>query len=98
MDSMCPRDSCDNIKEALSVLGDKWSALLLRLLHDKPYRFCQLEDQLEGISTRTLTNKLDMLLDKQIIQKTKSKECSAHFYELTVKGSALDEVIHAMAA
>ncbi|MFT4532449.1 MAG: DNA-binding HxlR family transcriptional regulator [Candidatus Saccharimonadales bacterium] len=97
MESLCNSDSSENIKEALTILGDKWSALILKQLHQNPYRYSQFEQQLEGISSRTLTKRLDMLLEKNVIKKTQIKDSAHHTYELTKKGYDLDEVIHAMA-
>lgn len=97
MNSMCTNDSSDHIKEALNILGDKWSALILKLLHEKPYRYAQFEEELEGISSRTLTQRLDMLLEKSVIQKAAIENSTRHSYELTKKGRDLDEIIHAMA-
>jgi len=56
-----------------------------------------MEEKLEGISTRTLAKRLDMLLEKNIIQKNQIDSSNHYIYELAPKGKAMDEIIHAMA-
>ncbi len=97
MDSKCDRDSPEHVKEALIILGDKWSALILKLLHHSPLRYSEIEEKLDGISSRTLAKRLDMLLEKDIIQKKQMDSYSHHLYELAPKGRAMDEIIHTMA-
>ncbi len=97
MESLCKKDTPEHIKEALLILGDKWSALILKQLHHSPHRYSEMEEKLSGISSRTLAKRLDMLIEKDIIQKSTFNSAKHHVYELTKKGRAMDEIIHAMA-
>jgi DNA-binding HxlR family transcriptional regulator len=98
MTPLCDKDNPDNVHSALAVLGDKWSALILKLLHEGPKRFKDFESALDGISPRTLSQRLDRLLEQQIIcQETCPDSPGYCEYVLTDKGKALDPVIHAMA-
>ena len=80
-------DACPITKTA-TLLSDTWTMLIVRLLLGGPKRFCELERQLESISTRTLTLKLKKLESERIIQKSHDS-----LYELTEKGKGLRIVI-----
>lgn len=87
------------VARVADLLGDSCSLLILRDLLIKPRRFCDLQDSLAGISTRTLTNKLKRLEKEGLIRR---KEFDEHpprtEYTLTKKGAALRGVIDAMRA
>ena len=76
-------------------MGDRWSALILHVLHDGPIRFCDLERRL-GIGTRTLTKRLEILMDYSVIEQIPVKGTRYFSYTITEKGRSLDTVIHAM--
>lgn len=78
------------IAKTAELLSDKWTMLILRDLLKKDFRFCELEKNLEKISTRTLTNKLKKLENQKIISK---KE---HGYGLTKIGKKLETVMTEM--
>ena len=79
--STCP------IAKAADLVGDSHTILIVRDLLDKPRHFCELERSLEGISTRTLTNKLKRLETEGLV-----KSC-IEGYRLTDKGIGLKELI-----
>jgi DNA-binding HxlR family transcriptional regulator len=91
------REGC--IATAMSVIGNKWTALLLRDLHAGPKRFGELERSLAGISPRTLSQRLDDLEQCGIITKRAYQETPPHTeYTLTEKGDDLVPVLQQMAA
>jgi DNA-binding HxlR family transcriptional regulator len=65
--------------------------LIVRSLLEEGRGFCDLERSLNGISTRTLTLKLQKLEEEKILKKSK-EGC----YELTEKGKGLKIVERAM--
>jgi DNA-binding HxlR family transcriptional regulator len=86
------------IQATLDIIGDKWTGLLLRELTECPKTFSELEQQLSGISPRTLSQRLDKLESECIT--TKSLYCEhppRYKYALTKKGSDLKTVLHSMA-
>lgn len=88
---------CDALESALEVIGDKWTLPLIRSLRDQPLTFCNIEDALEGISPRTLSQRLDMLEAKKIISRKCYCEHPPRFkYELTKKGEGLQKVLDSM--
>jgi DNA-binding HxlR family transcriptional regulator len=52
------------------LLSDRWTMLIINnLLNNREMRFCEMERVLEGISTRTLTLKLQHLESQSILEK-----------------------------
>lgn len=80
------------IASAVSVLGSKWTALILRDLMGGPKRFCELERSVGSINPRTLSQRLTILEKQQIIVG-----CEGH-YALTKKGEDLLPILKQMAA
>jgi len=79
------------ITRVASLLSDTWTMLIMHALTDGPKRFCELETALPGISTRTLTLKLQKLGDEGLLQKNDSG-----VYEATEKGLGLKIIERAM--
>ena len=87
------KEECPVAKVA-SLLSDTWTMLILRDLMKGPLRYKDLTESLEGISTRTLTLKLQKLDDEGIIVKkvphyaitAKGKKLGAIFAEMTLYG------------
>lgn len=87
------------VAEALSIVGNKWTALIVMELSSGCMRFSTLEKKLAGISPRTLSQRLDELEQKMII----TKKCFAEVpprveYTLTNKGKDLTPMLKSMAA
>jgi DNA-binding HxlR family transcriptional regulator len=62
-------DNCPT-RQALDRIADKWTALIIGLLEDKPQRFSELNKQIEGISQKMLTQTLRSLERDGLIQRT----------------------------
>lgn len=87
------------IKAALCILGDKWTPLLISQLAEKSLTFSELEKRLNGISPRTLSQRLQSLLENGIIMKQQYNEHPPrHNYHLTPKGADLTKILESMAA
>ncbi|BCJ57528.1 winged helix-turn-helix transcriptional regulator [Micromonospora endophytica] len=54
------RERCD-ATEVLRRVGEKWSVLLLALLHERPYGFNELDRTVQGLSRRILVRTLRAL-------------------------------------
>jgi DNA-binding HxlR family transcriptional regulator len=86
------------ITSALKIIGDKWTALILRDLSSAPHTFGELESSLSSISPRTLSQRLEMLVHEEIISKTLYCEHPPRYnYSLTEKGVELENVLFSMA-
>jgi DNA-binding HxlR family transcriptional regulator len=94
--SLESRDGC--IASAMGVIGNKWTALILRDLVDGPQRFSELEKSVGNINPRTLSQRLDDLEECQIITKKSFAEVPPHIeYTLTAKGRDLVPILKQMA-
>lgn len=92
-----PKVGC--IAGAMRIIGNKWTALILRDLFTGPKRFCELEKSVGKINPRTLSQRLDDLEAEGII----TRECFAEMpprieYSLTDKGHDLLPILQQMAA
>lgn len=86
------------IQRALVILGDKWTPLVIRDLSSKPATFSDLESSLEGISPRTLSQRLSLLETEEIIKRKCYCQRPPRFeYVLTDKGRDLEKVLLDMA-
>jgi DNA-binding HxlR family transcriptional regulator len=92
-----PKIGC--IATAMQIIGNKWTALILRDLFTGPKRFCELEKSVGKINPRTLSQRLDDLEANGIITKTSFTEVPPRSeYTLTEKGQDLQPVLEQMAA
>lgn len=92
-----PNLSTSCMKNALEIIGDKWTALILCDLNDNPRTFSELELSLTSISPRTLSQRLDKLEREQIVVKEMYCEHPPRYrYGLTPKGKELNDVLTKM--
>ncbi len=79
---------------AFQVIGGKWKAVILWLLHEKPYRFGELKRQLPGISERILINQLrEMQNDGVILRRDFQQLPPKVEYSITPFGESLNEAL-----
>jgi DNA-binding HxlR family transcriptional regulator len=91
-----PRVGC--IAAAMQIIGNKWTALILRDLFVKPMRFCELEESVGKINPRTLSQRLDDLELQGIIDRNSFAEMPPRIeYSLTHKGRDLLPILEQMA-
>lgn len=87
------------LQAALTILGDKWTALILRDLSSSHTKFSQLELSLVGISPRTLSQRLHKLEECGIVARQLYCEHPPRYtYELTKKGLELQDILIKMSA
>lgn len=92
-----PKAGC--IASAMEIIGNKWTALILRDLCSGPKRFSELEKSVGSINPRTLSQRLDDLERHAIISKRSFSEVPPRIeYTLTEKGQDLVPVLRQMAA
>jgi DNA-binding HxlR family transcriptional regulator len=96
---MCPFEepACGSIHQALLIIGDKWSGLIIYQLNAGTKRFSELEQSL-GIGPRTLSQRLDSLEHEKIISKRVFAEAPPRVeYSLTNRGRDLLPILECMA-
>jgi len=91
-----PKTGC--IAAAMQIIGNKWTALILRDLLESPKRFCELERSVGTINPRTLSQRLDDLEAHGIITRKSFAEVPPRTeYALTQKGKDLQPILKQMA-
>lgn len=92
-----PKGGC--IAAAMDIIGNKWTALILRDLASGESRFCALEKTVGKINPRTLSQRLDDLEARGIVTKQSYAEVPPRIeYRLTKKGEDLIPILEQMAA
>lgn len=88
--------SCPLAKTA-NLMGDTFTLLIIRDLLSQPKRFGELVDSLDGVSSRTITKKLQFLEEKGLIKRHAFSERPPRVeYSLTKNGKALNKIIETM--
>ena len=94
--SLEPKIGC--IASTMEIIGNKWTALIVRDLAEGHNRFCGLEKSVGRINPRTLSQRLDNLERHGIITKSTFAEAPPRIeYTLTAKGRDLLPVLKQMA-
>ncbi|MDP1809065.1 MAG: helix-turn-helix domain-containing protein [Actinomycetota bacterium] len=86
------------VHKTMMVIGKRWTALIIRDLVSGTKRFCQLEQSLEGISPKMLSQRLHELEAHGILKREVFPEVPVRVeYSLTAKGRDLKKVVDSMA-
>jgi DNA-binding HxlR family transcriptional regulator len=90
--------SCRQVAQTLSLIGNKWTVLVIALLAGGPCRFNELRRSIGGITQRSLTLTLRELEREGLITRTVFPSVPARVeYELTELGLSLRDPISALA-
>ncbi|MFB6254849.1 MAG: winged helix-turn-helix transcriptional regulator [Halobacteriaceae archaeon] len=81
-----------------SLIGKKWHPVIIhRLLEHGPSGFNELKENVDGISSKVLSDSLDDLENKDLVTREIVNEKPIRVqYSLTDYGRSLDSVIYAM--
>jgi DNA-binding HxlR family transcriptional regulator len=94
-DEIESRPGC--VASALAILGNRWTALIVKELSEGCARFSVLEQSLKGISPRTLSQRLDDMEQEGLITKKSFAEVPPRVeYTLTKKGTELLPILKSM--
>lgn len=87
---------CD-VAATVQIIGSKWKLLIIRNLLLRPWRFNELQKNLEGISQKVLTDSLRSMEDDGIVIRTVFPEVPPHVeYSLSPLGDTLRPILDAM--
>jgi DNA-binding HxlR family transcriptional regulator len=82
---------------SLDIFGDRWTLLVIRDLFFGRTRFKEFAASPEGIPTNILTDRLERLLARGIIEQIPAEDGTKRLaYGLTKKGKALGPILKAM--
>ena len=91
-DQYCP------IACSLSLVGERWTLLVVRELMHGPKRYTDLVDGLHGIGTNILAARLKELEAAGLVERRKlPPPAASNVYELTSTGQELRPVLHELA-
>ena len=77
------------VATAVALVGGKWKLLIIRNLRVRPWRFNELQRDLEGISQKVLTDSLRQMMDDGLVKRVD--------YSLTKLGKKLLPIIDSLA-
>ncbi len=85
------------VATTVQLIGSKWKLLILRNLLQRPWRFNELQRDLEGVSQKVLTDSLRSMEADGIITRTVYPEVPPHVeYALSELGETMRPIVQAM--
>ena len=86
------------VATAVSLIGGKWKLLIIRNLKERPWRFNELQRDIEGISQKVLTDSLRQMIDDGLVYRHHYQEIPPKVeYGLTELGKEMLPIIDALA-
>ena len=86
------------VATAVELIGGKWKLLIIRNLRVRPWRFNELQRDLDGISQKVLTDSLRQLIDDGLVYRYDFKQMPPKVeYGLTDLGKKLLPVMDSLA-
>ena len=86
------------VATAVSLIGGKWKLLIIRNLKERPWRFNELQRDIECISQKVLTDSLRQMIDDGLVYRHDYQEMPPKVeYGLTELGKELLPIIDALA-
>lgn len=86
------------VATAVSLIGGKWKLLIIRNLKERPWRFNELQRDIEGISQKVLTDSLRQMIDDGFVYRHDYQEMPPKVeYGLTELGKEMLPIIDALA-
>jgi DNA-binding HxlR family transcriptional regulator len=87
------------VATTVSLIGNKWKLLIIRNLLVRPWRFNELQKNLEGISQKVLTDSLRSMEKDGIIVRTVYPEVPPRVeYSLSELGESMRPILDSMQA
>ncbi len=83
---------CVRYQRAAEVIGRRWSAAVIRVTLEGPARFTHIQERVDGLSARLLSERLKELEAAGIMERIRRPDGAAE-YRLTQKGLALARVV-----
>jgi DNA-binding HxlR family transcriptional regulator len=85
---------CPKFHRAIELVGKRWTGAIVRVLMEKPRRFCEIQQAVPGLHDRLLSERLKELEAEDIVVRRVYPDTPVRIeYELTAKGKALERVV-----
>lgn len=86
------------VATAVALIGGKWKLLILRNLKARPWRFNELQRDLDGISQKVLTDSLRQMMEDGLVYRHDYREMPPRVeYGLTELGYQMLPIIDVLA-
>ena len=86
------------VATAVSLIGGKWKLLIIRNLKERPWRFNELQRDIEGISQKVLTDSLRQMIDDGLVYRHDYQEIPPKVeYGFTELGKEMQPILDALA-
>lgn len=94
----CAGEEWCPVTTTATLIGKKWHPVIIhRLLEHGPSGFNELKEDVDGISSKVLSDSLEDLGEKQLVEREIINEKPVRVqYSLTAHGQSLEPVIYAM--
>jgi DNA-binding HxlR family transcriptional regulator len=90
--------SVEALDQALTAVGDRWTLLVVAALLDGPRRFGELQEQIPGISTNVLAQRLRGLQEEGLVAAEPYEQKPPRYaYELSQAGAELAGALRLLA-
>ncbi len=87
------------VATTVQLIGNKWKLLIIRNLRTRPWRFNELQKNLDGISQKVLTDSLQSMEADGLITRTVYAEVPPRVeYALSELGETMRPILDAMEA
>ena len=87
------------VATTVQLIGNKWKLLIIRNLRMRPWRFNELQKNLDGISQKVLTDSLRSMEADGLITRTVYAEVPPRVeYSLSEPGETMRPILDAMEA
>ena len=87
------------VATTVQLIGNKWKLLIIRNLRTRPWRFNELQKNLDGISQKVLTDSLRSMEADGLITRTVYAEVPPRVeYSLSELGETMRPILDAMEA
>jgi DNA-binding HxlR family transcriptional regulator/DNA-binding response OmpR family regulator len=92
-------DAADRVRATMDLISKKWHPTIIkRLLDEGPLRFSELQDRLDGVSGKVLTDSLEDLAETGLVRREVVTESPKRVeYDLTRTGRDLQAAIEELA-
>ena len=86
------------VEQLIAVIATKWTPLVVLQLRDGTRRYSEVRRGLDGISARVLTERLRMLEDLGLVERTVFAEVPVRVeYTLTAQGHGFGTILESLA-
>lgn len=81
------------VYDTFNLLSKRGVMLILKSMGEWHHQFCQIKSSCYNLNNKSLTDKLQELIEFDLVEKKKSTESAYESYHLTDRGESLAKII-----